>query len=1211
MNHAGISPLQLLAVPANILRFKFPRGPDTAGRRAGFSTVQIKRLEIVGFKSFVDKTVLEFQEGTTAVVGPNGCGKSNIVDAIRWTMGEQSAKSLRGSAMEDIIFAGSETRKPVGMAEVSLIFNNEGGSATPIFGDRSEIMVTRRLFRSGESEYLLNQTPCRLLDITELFMDTGVGTRTYSIVEQGKIGLILNAKPEDRRYLIEEAAGVTKFKARKKSALRKIDATRQNLVRLGDIIAEIKRQMNSLKRQAQKAERFKKHRDELKGIETRLAFDRYQELGRNISSGDDREKERRQLLAGIDAELNAGQLKLENLRLGRATREKEVSGRQEELYRLTGQIQKLEGEMELARREVDNLGRQQETLVIEKEEAVRNQSNLARDAETTRLEIARMGDELQRKRIEVDNDQNRLTELVSAERELAVRLEDSRKDLLVLLTDLSQLVSREGEMDRLDRSLQERTDRNHKEATGLKQRLEETQQRTTAGERALAGIRERRSGLQKSHQDLAAQVEKFRRQLAEKEEQLLSRREVANRLRSRLDSLQQLEKNLEGYGAGVQLILKEPEFQNRLGGVMADALEVPVRYEAAVEAVLSERLQAILAPRREDAQAAGTFLGRREARCSFLLPGFYPEIAPVPDAIPMIDLIQVRADAAKAVRGLLQGVYLVANLDPYFSGPLPPGVTLVTEEGNVLTFRGEMVAGGKQALDHGLLSKKREIKDLKRQVKAADQTVEELQMLREKNRLVLTEAEKEVRELEIAMHQKELKLVDLEKDLERIAGEGDRLQDRLEVLSLEEEQLHEEQENLKRQRLATVEGKSRQERDRGGKEQKVANLQAEANALQGQTAGFRDRVMAGKVAVASLKEKEAAARHRLEQLEQRRKEQGARIDLLQRRWEEAGENRQLHHGREAELKIQREELLTQLEGFKQRFETARSLFDEENRHIDVQEKSLQAIRTRLDQTRQLLNEQQLKNRELQMEAGHLRQAMEEKYRVDLEKFRPDEPEEIDVDRLAHRRDQLQRLIGEIGEVNLTAIEEFRDLEERYQFLTTQQEDLEQSLRSLQTAITKINRTTRSRFREAFDMINQKFQEVFPRLFHGGRGELRLTDEQDLLEAGIDIIVQPPGKKLQNVTLLSGGEKALAAVALIFAIFLCKPSPFCILDEVDAPLDDVNIGRFNDMVRQMTDQSQFILITHNKRTMEIADTLYGVTMEEPGVSKMVSVRLNQY
>jgi len=1174
--------------------------------------MRIKKVEIFGFKSFVDKVALDFFEGTTAVVGPNGCGKSNIVDAIRWAMGEQSAKNLRGRSMEDVIFGGSESRKPLGMAEVTLTFSNEDGAAPQRFCDYAEIAVTRRLYRDGESEYLINKTPSRLLDITELFMDTGVGARAYSIIEQGKIGMILNSKPEDRRFLIEEAAGVTKYKSRKKSALRKIEATRQNMLRLGDIVSEVRRQMGSLKRQAQKAERFKELREELRRIEILFAMERYRELSAEIEGAREKEAACRIALEGDAAALAAGEANVEEKRLLQTTKEKELSAVQEKIFHLTSEIQRVESRIELCEKEILNIVRQKERYASEGEEIERRLEDIDRRETALQEECDALTAEHVAESRRLGDEEACLEELEASEKLVAASLEEERQTLYASLTELSRMGSLQEEAQRRSAYLEERVARNRSEAVSVREKWEELQETVFGLESSLSMLQEECETIRIRKESLEETLQALRSSLRETDAALSEKVDALNRRRSRLDSLKQLEAGLEGYGGGVKTLLGEPAYRDLFGGMVADFLEVPQDLEAAVEAVLGDRLQALLSPGSDEALKGVDFLFGKRGRCTFLLPGFTAEQPLQWDlGIPLSDLVSLRSEAPRQLLpALFSGVCLVESLQPFLQGGLPVGLTLVTREGGVLTCRGELTGGGRDDLDHGLLHKKREIRDLDAEVASLTKEVDKFQGAALQLRVSIETAEEELRENEAARHRKDLEIVDRQKDLTRFREEAGRLQERIEVLSLEEEQLHEEAEGVRRRLSDVSKGREEKELRKAEAEEKIAALQEELQLKRRGLEIVRQGVTALKVAVTTLRERVENGRRNHEQLHIQRDELRGRRTLLHGLDSEGAEEDERLRTEGEKLRVELDLLYRRREEEKTGHVKLREAFDASAEEVERRESSLKDLRVRLNTERENLGNLQMKGRELRLEADHLQQVIAERYRIDLEEEKG-ASEPFDAERGEKRLAELRDLIDTLGEVNLTAIDEFRELEERWNFLTVQQDDLRRSLEGLQSAIAKINRTTRKRFRETFDQVNEKFREVFPRLFRGGKAELCLTDENDLLETGIDIVVQPPGKKLQNVTLLSGGEKALTAVALIFSIFLIKPSPFCMLDEVDAPLDDANIGRFNQMVREMSEISQFVIITHNKKTMEIADTLYGVTMEEPGVSKLVSVRVTDF
>lgn len=1175
--------------------------------------MKIKRLDIAGFKSFVDKVSFDFQQGITGIVGPNGCGKSNVVDAIRWAMGEQSARNLRGRSMEDIIFGGSEFRKPLGMAEVSMVFATDDGRVPAKYLNYSEIQITRRLYRDGESEYFLNKTPCRLMDITELFMDTGVGARAYSIIEQGKIGMILHSKPEERRFIIEEAAGVTKFKARKQVALRKIDLTRQNLLRIGDILSEIKRQLNSLQRQVKKAERFREYREELREIEIHASVRRFTAL--------DAEKERVEGLlreavsreSALAADLERRDLELAEHRLALAEREKDVVAAQEGLFRQKADIQACESRIEFQRRELSSLERQQERVAVELSTAgaqlAAAEEELARLVEQSgsfAVEVAGEEESLQAREMELE-------EMTGTERELAAHLDEARRGLFSLLSEIAQLNNQRTAAIRRLEGLAERADRNRREGTLFQERLIEATGKVHELDGTVSGLGRAKADLQERLPVMTRREEEVRQRLAEAERELVARRDELSRAASRLHSLQELEAQFAGYGQGVRNLFLSERFAGRFGGVLADAVETGADYETALEAVCAERLQYVLSASDEAALDAIAHLKESGGgRCGIIVAGTpADDRSSVAGAMPLLDRVSIVAAWRPLIEPLLADVHLADTLAQALSlSRQHPRATFVTLQGD-LAFGGGIVNGGSaENAGQGLVHKKREIRELSGTVERLESAVRETEARREEFRGERSRLEEEVRDLRQTLHQTEIQFVNAEKDLQRAREECQRIEERIAIAGIEDEQLQDERRTLDEE-VADADGRrAEREAKREALDAEVARTQEALTVSRRTIEAARDAVTALKVKGAQLREKREAASRATVRAEESIRDLRERIGRLRGEGESSAAERERLT---VAITAAEDDLKGYLAAYAEAESLSRSLrteFDTRAEAVRVEESGLRELRHQCEAARDEVAAHKLTLSGLTLELNHLISSLADKYRLEMREVMPsyaDRP--FDEEAAARRQAELGRLIDEIGEVNLTAIEEYRELEERFAFLSSQKEDLEESLQSLQQAIQRINRTTRKRFLETFTLVNGKFQEVFPRLFCGGRAELRLTNEEDLLETGIDIIVQPPGKKLQNVTLLSGGEKALTAVALIFSIFLIKPTPFCLLDEVDAPLDDANIGRFNDMVREMSEVSQFIIITHNKATMAVADTLYGVTMEEPGVSKSVSVKLN--
>ena len=1175
--------------------------------------MKIKRLEISGFKSFADKVVLDFQQGVTGIVGPNGCGKSNVVDAIRWCMGEQSARNLRGKAMEDVIFAGSETRKPLGVAEVSLVFSTEDGRAPARYLEFSEIQLTRRLFRDGESDYLINRTPCRLMDITELFMDTGVGTRAYSIIEQGKIGMILHSRPEERRFLIEEAAGVTKFKARKLMALKKIDATRHNLARLSDVIGEIRRQLNSLQRQAKKAEKFKECRDEMRQAELLFSASEYRLAAEGRAAAERELTDLNSRMREVFAAASLGESRAEEARLALLDIEKKLAAAQEETYRVRSEFTATENGLEFRRKELAGLDSrlarlEAETADLEKQLAEcaeqRGLLELRRDSGSS--DAASLQDGLEQAEAALLAHQQ-------AEGEQSRALEARRKELFSALAESAQYKSRhEGAQKRLS-GLTERMERQNREAGQLAERKGQLARRVAELEQELAAAQGAQESLAAEAAVLRGHEETLKRHLPDVEKAWQSCRDDLNRSSSRLHSLKELEEQFAGYGQGVRTLMKDAARRSRFSGVVADALQAPPELETALEAALADRLQCILCVDHQDALQALEFLRSNSGgRASIALP-FQGEAAAavaIDGALSLLDQVVVSGPFSGLIRRLLAPVMVTDTLEEAISlAGKHPELTFVTRNGDLVEYGG-LVSGGSGNQAGGLIHKKREIRELEARVAKLEERSAALGKERDDLRRQSHEIAEGLKSIGTRLHQGELKLTGLAKDRQNASDEAGRIDERLKLQSLESATLDEEREGLEAELKQAAEKIEQNGEASKTLEQEVARLKAGLEACQAHLAAAREKVTAIRVQSAALKEQHEAGLRALAELERRETEIVSRRDA-DRQEIAAGSAARITLAAEIEASSHQVGVLLrrQVEA-EQVVAAAKNAFEEAGAAVAAREAELKQARDGSEAVRQAQAELNLRFSTLSMQAEQLERTLEERHRMPMaEALEKLNAAEFDEPAMRSRQAELQRLLDEMGEVNLMAIEECAGMEERFTFLASQKDDLEESLRSLQQAIQRINRTTRQRFQETYDLVNAKFQEVFPRLFCGGRAELRLTNEEDLLETGIDIIVQPPGKKLQNVTLLSGGEKALTAVALIFSIFLIKPTPFCLLDEVDAPLDDANIGRFNDMVREMSTISQFIIITHNKATMQVADTLYGITMEEPGASKVVSVRLH--
>jgi chromosome segregation protein len=1193
--------------------------------------MRIKRLDIVGFKSFMDKTVVAFDDGVTGVVGPNGCGKSNVADAIRWVLGEQSARQLRGRSMEDVIFNGSESKAPLSMAEVMLTFENDRPSELPAqYQGFGEITVGRRLFRTGESDYLINKVPARLLDVNDLFMGSGVGRTAYSIIEQGRIGQIVSARPEDRRAIVEEAAGITKYKKRREAAERKMEATQQNLLRVADIVQELGKQLESLNRQARKAERYKALKAEIRELELAHAASRYLELTATRRAAEQRHAE-------LDAELREVAARLAELegladgdraRLGDGERRlEELSGRQHELE---SQERVSSVSIEAAARELEQIGARTRAQADEVEALKEQADALARERvelEHQREQLAALGTGDEARVAEVED---ALREVAREQESIRGRMEAARGEASGALGRAAGHRSQLAQIERQRVDLQARVARNRADADEVARRTAQLDGSRSAHVERLGVTRQLKLRLEAERGAQEELLERTRSEFIQNEARLITLREELQDRRARLHSLREVMRNYEGYGRGVRSLMTragQAEAQDRgVFGLVADVVSAPAEYETAVEAVLGERLQYVIVESHAQgveaidwlksasegrasliplARLAEAAAGEGPAEAERLHPGFVARC---------LDVVRFDPAYDRLVRFLLGDALIVrdlpAALDLWQAAPAKR--TIVTLDGEVLDPFGVVTGGPLEGEGHGALQRRREVQELEDGVRTFDA---EFQLAQERHRTLqarVLQLEAALKSLDRDGREKELALLDQEKDLARIAEEIERLSARVGQLEGERGQLEDalasvaREEEDHRVEAATAEAEQARAEERGREAAALADsLRHRAEQLAAQLTNLKVKAAAD----AERRESIAAALRRIDdarrEVEERRSrlfaslsEGNARAAELRGRID--GTN--LDRGRlEAELALVRGEVAA-----------ARAEHEAAIAAVRGREGEARELRRRAEGLQQGSSETALTAREQALALAHLEEQIRERCQADLawevHRFHLAPPPGAES---RERLEELKAQADRMGAINLTAIEEYDQLLERHGFMSRQKADLEQSLADLKSAIVKINRASRERFRETFDRVNEKFQQVFPRLFAGGRAGLVLTQDQDgaELDGGVEIFAQPPGKKLQSVNLLSGGEKALTAVALIFAIFLIKPTPFCLLDEVDAPLDEANVGRYNELVREMSKTSQFILITHNKRTMEMVDTMYGVTMEEPGVSKLVSVRLS--
>jgi chromosome segregation protein len=1301
--------------------------------------MRLQRLEINGFKSFSDRSELAFDDGVTAIVGPNGCGKSNVADAITWVMGEQSAKSLRGDKMEDVIFSGSDARKPTAAAEVKLRLSgflkmvadngngngNGNGHHSPVASDFSrtavtadvddrnpaeagrhdvagrddlaerviqsvarEVEVTRRLYRSGESEYLIDGQVCRLKDIHDLLMDTGLGAKAYAIIEQGKIGVILSSRPTDRRQLIEEAAGVTKYKARRRAAELKLEAAQQNLTRIDDIVFEVEKQRGTLKRQAAKARRYQRLRDELKRWEKVLFARKYRQLAETIASARARLAEARERESAAAGRVSEIEIDLGRVRIELVEAESRATAAREAAHARELSINRQQQQITFDREQVQTLDARAAALAGELE-AIELRREPARASVVSRRDAA----------AEADKERDRAAAAYASESEA---YEAAHREIEGLEADVeaarSEVFSAINSATALRHAVEHAAMAREKVAETLSKLDVESGDVRVEAERAAVERAGASDGLRRTHDA----IEATRIARTARESELASARiehewrarsvrarehELAG-LEARLRSLEELEAARAGYGDAPRAVLAQANGQVNQQGAVADYLEVEAGYERAVEASLGDLLQHVVVERPEHA-AAGFQLVRQSGagRCGFVITTATPtetvraeHARSLQDGVVLLSsIVRVNGPYSTAIRSAVGDAWIAGSFEQAAEASRLTPLPIATLDGEV--FHGPaIVSGGARAEGRGILETRREIKELRERIGVERSALMRLAQEAADLEATIAQASNAIAALNAEHHKHEKATVAFESQLRHAADEETRLAQRAEQLVRERRQAEEERDALDRREQEAHASIARLENDQRLADERLTVAQRRLFEARESVEELSRRAAEAGAAHAALVERASALAAEVRRLEEAAAELEARAAARRIELDESrGRVRELRQSI-AVGEVQLDADVTGLDALRQAVMTADDRVVSLRATTDEQEAVLKQARAALDAVRAVVSELDIARATAEGDLSHLAYTCEDAVNATLDQvlveveqleqagqdvpdaaaLRADEPTEDedssgvrlqadtadaadirlkpdatekkpdatekgadaaekgdDAVATAQQRTMsaeeaiaaLRGKIERLGPVNMMAIEQFDELDERHTFLSTQRKDLVESIAQTSEAIKRIDETTRQRFSEAFTAINRNFQETFSTLFGGGRAGLALLDETDPLESGIEIIAQPPGKRLQSVQLLSGGEKALTAIALMFGMFKYKPSPFCLLDEIDAPLDDANIGRFVEMLRGMQQHTQFIVITHNRKTMEIADRLYGVTMEEPGVSKLISVQLN--
>lgn len=1233
----------------------------------------LQSLELFGFKSFAPKTKLEFHRGVTAVVGPNGCGKSNVLDAMRWVLGEQSAKALRGGEMADVIFSGTDSRAAVGMAEVSMTFAE---CEEQLGLDWSEVTITRRVFRDGGSEYLLNKTPCRLRDIHSLFMDTGIGRSAYSIMEQGKIDMILSSRPEDRRTIFEEAAGITKYKSQKKEALRKLEATESNLVRLADIIKEVKRQIGSLQRQAGKARRYQSLLTDLKLLETHAAkrqfdllseqrdatgaeqsrlADSQTECEQGIEAQESQMSVQRSALSELEAQLNAARQGVADLRTRISNHENRVihnEERAEEFHALVsryqGDVSGAEEKLRVAETQLRDTDAELEQITL----LLATELRVLEEKQAATATLVQQRQEAERSITALANEASRVESRVNALRGQTAMASQQRDGaearLAILSSELAQLefgFARVNEQQSFAQAELERAQNDLERATA---QLSQCEQQLRERQSALAGLEQ--------------EVRNTQRQLSEKD--------------SKLEVLRQLNEGGEGFSEGTQAILRgldNPDFfKPAILGAVAQFIEVPPEYVAAVEGTLGAHLQTIVMKDTMVAESViKTLTAKKMGKASLALREFERVFEHVENRemrLPegaidwLINKVKPAPELRRLIERLINHTVLVPDLDTAIRLFPQSGSLIVTLAGEVLNRDGILHGGASDESQNSVLQRKNQIAILETEAQAIRETLEAVTARRdavqaelESTQGLLEETREEKQNASLSVSTLRGQLATLEREVR----ETERKQQSLDG----ERAASEARQHEAASRLETLESEI------GSLLEQLDGFQMRRNETQGGLESLRAQENEVASELNELRIKVATERQRHSSLNHQRQPMEARLVELEELIAQRQRDIDSYVSRAAALLAENSEVESNLERLRGEVGEAESgvnaLVSERSAiaaQVDEMNNLLRVLRQQLNDTHNQRSRIEVKMNQLEMKLTALTDHIQKRYQIDLLEFQRDlhglrvavrdqikrlqrgsgagaegeegaqgetvaplseeeleaqnaevralEGFELDWDRIDSIVREIDQRIDSMGPVNLDAIQEYDELEQRYTFLEQQNTDLGNSKAELLDVIAKINNTTKTLFADTFEKIRVNFAEMFVELFGGGKANLLLVDESDPLESGIDIIAKPPGKQLQSISLLSGGERTMTAVALLFSIYMVKPAPFCVLDEMDAPLDESNISRFIKILDRFVGQSQFIVISHHKRTIARADALYGVTMEEHGVSRLVGVKFSK-
>ena len=1180
----------------------------------------LKRLELQGFKSFADKTILELMPGITSVIGPNGSGKSNISDAIRWVLGEQSMKSLRGAKSLDVIFAGTQNRKSLGFAEASLVFDNSDGKL-PI--EYTEVTVTRKIYRSGETGYFINKVPCRLKDVLELFMDTGIGKDGYSIIGQGKIDEILSNKSEDRRHIFEEAAGIVKYRTRKQESEKKLEHTKLNLLRINDILTEIEGNLGPLQVQSDKAKKYLNLREELKNIEIGLFVYNIAKYKESLE----------EIIKDIDimqTQCNEEEGKLERVKILKEELKSSIDEITEEIENMSNLGFESQKEIEVLNSDIN----------VAKTRITNNEENSQRFEK----EISEQNDRIQELKEELEQKEAKKDNLKENKQKFEKELNEKQEELEKLTKKLS---TKELEIERYKKTVEENTDKKYelhsdsntqdinyqnyeKRQNQIKQEMQSTISELDSTRlvkedisKEFYEIENKRNKAQKTLEETAKQREDANKKIKDYENNINA---LSNDMRikeSKLKFLVETEKEKEGYIKSVKSLLKDCENVKELGkgmhGVLANIIEVPENLETAIEMCLGASLQNIVTETEEDAKRLVEYLRKNNlGRASFLpitsvkgkkldkIKGNEAGIIGIAS-----DLVKYSKKYEQIILNLLGRTVIVDNMDTAIKVAKQNGYTfrIVTVEGDLINPSGAITGGSVMKKTVNILGRGKEIEKLQKEIETLKLKIQKLENEKEEFEEsiegileLVSNLERELQEIEIDYATKKQKVLSIDENIQK-------LENRL-------NKLKQEQTNLEQSKTEALQNKEKIQKEIEeiiSKNEELSKIITEFAELNKDDQKYIDDLNFDitnlKISVSSFDESEASIQEIQERINQELNNSNISIENKQRQIEQIViENQNLQKTIEEKL-AQIEEVKDKVKNSSSKIEELKKERTEKSSKLSKQEDEITSKFKVIEDLKGQLVKLDVKKSKIDEDINTIINKMWEEYEITPNTAGEyQKPENV---QLTQRRvNQLRTEIRELGSVNVDSIEEYKNLKDRYDFMSEQRLDLENTMAQLRKIINDMTQIMKEQFNEKFKIINKNFGEVFAELFGGGKAEVKLEDESNILECGIEITVQPPGKKLQNMMLLSGGEKAFTAIALLFAILKINPAPFCVLDEIEAALDDVNVFRYAEYLKKFTEHTQFLVITHRKGTMEAADTVYGVTMEESGISKLLSMKLNK-